>query len=246
MAALLYAGPFAMVTGSTACRAYRLKYVPADARVQILVPHGVQRSSIPIARIRRTRHLPSPRVVRNFPCAPPERAALDACTEAKSLRTVRAVLCDVVQEGLTTADRLVDVAKGLRTTNTLVRSALSDIIAGCRSAPECELRDLIATSQSLPEPRWNLPLPDQPRTDRDRHLLPDACWPEARLVVEIDSSEWHRRGEKAEETERRRAHYASLGWRVIPVSPRRIREEPHKILAEIEAAYRLGVSGAVG
>jgi hypothetical protein len=110
-----------------------------------------------------------------------------------------------VQEGLTTANRLVDSAKSLRTANILVRSALSDITVGCRSAPECELRDVISTSQSLPEPRWNLPLPDQPRTDHDRRLLPDVCWPEARLVVEIDSSEWHRRGEKAEETERRGA-----------------------------------------
>ena len=89
------------------------------------------------------------------------------------------------------------------------------------------------TSRILPEPQWNQRLPDTGGT----HVYPDACWAEVRLVVEIDSLEWHGFGDAPEQTERRRALYARLGWRVIPISPRRLREEPDAVLREIEQAY---------
>src|SRR5215203_4875448 len=69
--ALLYAGPEAMVTGPTACRAYGLRYVPATGGPELLVPEHVQRAPMAIATIHRTRVLPVPRDVHSFPCAPP-------------------------------------------------------------------------------------------------------------------------------------------------------------------------------
>ncbi|MGH8823768.1 MAG: hypothetical protein ACRDVN_04760 [Jiangellaceae bacterium] len=62
---------------------------------------------------------------------------------------------------------------------------IEDVVAGCRSAPECELRDIVRSSRVLPEPRWNKPLPGYPS------ITPDACWPLARLVAEVNSREWH-------------------------------------------------------
>ncbi len=73
-------------------------------------------------------------------------------------------------------------------------------------------------------------------------MLPDACWPEARLVVEVDSRSWHGFGDAPERTERRRARYAALGWTVLPVSPARLRAEPAAVLRQIEAAYLAGVA----
>jgi len=61
-------------------------------------------------------------------------------------------------------------------------------------------------------------------------------------VVEVDSRSWHGFGNAPEHTERRRALLASRGWRVLPVAPTRIRREPTAVLAEIEAAYRAGIS----
>lgn len=240
-AGLLFAGPSAMVTGTTACRAYGLKYVPASGRPELLVPERVQRARIPIARIRRTRILPAARQVRSFPCAPPERAAVDACRDQLVLRPVRALLCEIVQRGLATPDQLVaTLAGGPSAGSALPRRALEDVMAGCRSAPECELRDLLSGSHVLPEARWNHPLPDP----RGAGLVPDARLDEARLVIEIDSVEWHRFGETPEMTERRRARLAALGWTVLPVSPRRIRKEPVAVLGEIEAAYLAGIARA--
>jgi hypothetical protein len=118
----------------------------------------------------------------------------------------------------------------------LVSRVLSDVGAGCRSAPECEIRDLIRTSKVLPEPVWNQPLPGA----SEPPLVPDGQWRQARLVLEIDSVEWHRFGERAEQTERRRARYAALGWRVAPISPRRVRDSPAAVLRELEEAYLAG------
>jgi hypothetical protein len=238
-AALLYAGEEAMVTGTVACRAYGLQYVPSASCPEILVPEHVQRAPIGIAKFRRTRYLPTPRNIRSFPCAPPERAVLDACRSLTVLRPVRALLCEVVQRGLTIPDELLGaLEKGPSAGSAWPRRVLADVIAGCRSAPECETRDLVSMSTVLDEPAWNEPLPDPDGSD----LRPDAHWKRARLALEVDSIEWHRFGDSVEATERRRARYAALGWTVLPVSPRRIREEPAAVLAEIEAAFLAGLA----
>lgn len=232
-AALLYAGDEAMVTGAYACRGYGMQYVPheANATLELLVPAHVRRAPVAIAKIRRVKSVPAARMVRGIPCAPPERAALDACRDVKSLRDVRAVLCEVVQRQLTKVERLVAEygsvdQRGMKN----ARRALDDVLVGCRSAPECELRDVIRTSTVIGEPVWNEPLPD------DASLIPDGYYREVRLALEIDSAEHHGFGDRPELTEQRRARYASLGWRVIPISPRRLRHEPKAVLAEIEAA----------
>ncbi len=232
-AALLYAGDETMVTGAYACRGYGMQYVPqqASATLELLVPAHVRRAPIPIARIRRVKSLPAARIVRGIPCAPPERAVFDACRDARSLRDARAVLCEVVQRQLTNVERLVaEFGSVDRRGMAIAHRALSDVIAGCRSAPECELRDLIRTSTVIGEPAWNQPLPD------DASLIPDGYYKAARLVLEVDSVEHHGFGDGPRLTEQRRARYASLGWRVLPISPLRIRQEPKAVLAEIEAA----------
>lgn len=240
-AALLYAGDEAMVTGAYACRGYGMQYVPqqANAVPEILVPAHVRRAPISIAKIRRVKSLPASRFVRGIPCAPPERAALDACRDVKSLRNVRAVLCEVVQRQLTKVERLAaEFGDVDRRGMEHARRALEDVLAGCRSAPECELRDLIRASTIIGEPVWNEPLPD------DDSLIPDGYYRAARLALEVDSFEHHGLGDGPEHTEQRRARYASLGWRVLPISPVRIRQEPKALLAEIEAAVLADIPDA--
>jgi hypothetical protein len=237
-AAVLYAGPQAVVTGAYACRAHGLDYAPGRAIV-ILVPPGVRRAPIDIATIRRVATMPTSRILRGIPCTAPERAALDASREAKTLRDARAILCEVVQRALTTPERLIAEfdrmdTRGMR----LAKQALEDVSAGCRSAPECELRDLIRTSTVLSEPVWTTPLPDAD------DLIPDGHYEEARVALEVDSIEWHQLGVAPADTEKRRAKYANLGWRVVPISPRRLRQEPEDVLKEIEQAVRRGLDDA--
>ncbi|MBB5785938.1 type IV toxin-antitoxin system AbiEi family antitoxin domain-containing protein [Jiangella mangrovi] len=236
-AALLRGGAAAMISGGHACRAYGLRYVPDDAPLICLVPAGAQPAAMAFAEFRRAAALPASRWIDGVPVAPPARAVIDTCRGRFPLRAVRALLCEAVQSGLTTRELLADAVGDARWQGSaLVRLALGDVRAGCRSAPECELRDLVRTSLVLDEPLWNRPLPEE----ADAQLTPDAHWRDARVVVEVDSSEWHRLGDGPERTERRRAHYAALGWTVVPVSPWRLRHEPRTVLAEIEAAVQSG------
>jgi hypothetical protein len=127
----------------------------------------------------------------------PAHAAVDVARRLGNLGDVRAVLCEAVQRGLATPEDLErELKDGPSAGSALPRRALADIAAGCRSPPECEVRDLVRASTMLPEPRWNQPL----RGANDRSLIPDTCWPEARLIVEVDSIEWHRFGDRPEAT----------------------------------------------
>ncbi len=156
---------------------------------------------------------------------------------AGALRNTRALMCEVVQRGKCTVDQLAaELGATSRNDTAVAQAVMADLRAGCRSAPECELRELVDASPVLPEPRWNRVLPGA------RDIYPDACWPDARLVVEVDSRAFHGFGDAPARTERRRARYAELGWTVLPVAPSRIRSEPVRLLAEIESAYRAGLA----
>jgi hypothetical protein len=61
---------------------------------------------------------------------------------------------------------------------------VADLVAGCRSAPECELRDLVRTSTTLLEPVWNQPLPGAD------DLIPDGYMRDspAAVLAEIEAA----------------------------------------------------------
>jgi len=237
-AAVLHAGEPSWLTGLSVCRLWELRYLPIRIpKVEVLVVEGRRVRAVSFVQVSRTSRPPEKTWwFEGFPTVPPARAVITAARSFVDLREVRALLCEPVQRGMVTPAALVDeLAAGESAGSALPRRALADVAAGCRSAPECERRDLVRTSRILPDARWNQPLPGA------SGLVPDACWPEARLIVEIDSAEWHRLGDAPERTERRRARLAALGWLVIPVSPRRLREEPALVLREIESAYRAGL-----
>jgi hypothetical protein len=160
---------------------------------------------------------------------------IPAKVEARLLRNTRALLCEVVQRRRAAVADLVDELDAAhRSGLATARNAMEDVLAGCRSAPECELRDLVLSSRVLPGPRWNRPLPGY---EGEPRIIPDCCWPEARLVVEVNSTQFHKLGLGPERTEQRMARYAELGWLVIPLSPYRIRTESAAVLRQLEATY---------
>lgn len=164
--------------------------------------------------------------------SPVDRAAPLATRHLVKVRDVRAVLGDVVQRRLTTVERLSRTLEHEPTAGSaLPRRVLDELGAGCRSVPEIELRDLVLTRPALARHvRWNHPV------DADgRRFVADACWPEARLIVEVDSIAHHGLGDGPEGTSRRRAALTAAGWTVLSISPRRIREDPHRLLDEIVA-----------
>jgi very-short-patch-repair endonuclease len=232
-AAVLSGGSGAVLSGAYACRAYGLRYVPAIEPPLVLVPVTSRGRASALARLQRSTRTAAVRTLDGIPLVGVEQAVLDTAAQSRSLQNVRALVCDSVQQRLTTPQRLAAaLADAPRRHTRLARLAVADVAAGCRSAPECELRDLIRRSRLLPEPRWNVPLPILP------DVTPDAWFEQVRLVLEVDSAEHHAGGLAPEQTQRRHARIAAAGWTLLPISPRRIRREPQPLLLEIESAYR--------
>lgn len=224
----------AMLTGASALRAFGCRYAE-DPRTHLLVSTVRPLPADETVILTRTRQLPEPAWLGQRPLAPAARATIDALSLLPDLRSQRAVACEAVHRGLTSASEL-SAALGTRGGGglTLTRRVLDDIGANCWSAPECEFRDLVATSRVLPEPRFNLRLSE---VGGPTGVIADAVWAEGKLIVEIDSVDFHGDRDSAEATATRRNHLIAAGWLVIDVTPGRLRREPAAFLAVVERAY---------
>jgi hypothetical protein len=99
-AALMYAGPTAMVTGLEACRRQGVRRGPGpDATVHVLVDHTRQVSSCGFLVVERTRRLPAPDLVDGFRLAPVAWACLDAVRRLRLAVEIAELLSDAVQRG---------------------------------------------------------------------------------------------------------------------------------------------------
>jgi len=233
-AALLFAGPDAQLHSVTAAVRYRIRYLPKDPQTHILVPHEQHTSDRPGLVVHRTHRMPRPVTVNGLRCAPAARAVIDLSRGLTSLRDVRAILADTVQRRYARIEQLeLELAHGHSAGSALPRRAVADLVAGCRSAPECELRDLVSNSKVLPEPRWNAPV----RLGGRLLGIADAWWPEALMAAEVNSREHHFAEADWEATMQRQAGFAAHGILVVPVSPARLRSAPGAVLAELESGW---------
>ena len=234
-AALLHGGPSAQLTAATASLLHGFRYAPTEAGVvDVLVDARAPARSRGFVLITHTTMLPTPWWLDGMPVSPVDRAVVDASRQLRTLRDVRALLCESVQRRRTTVARLEDcLSQGHTAGSALARRVLGDIYAGCGSAPECEMRDLFMGSRVLRDLEFNQPVV------QDGVLLgvPDAQVRRLRLAFECDSREYHEFGDDPELTMCRRAGFAGGGWLVVPFSPWRIRDDPAGVLRDAEGAY---------
>ncbi len=236
LAAVLYAGPRAVITGLAALRRLGVKAQPSQA-VDVLVPHAVKRASAGHVRLHRVRQLPmlatSDREIR-FVLVP--RAVIDAARWMTDVRDVRAVMCAAVQQGRCSVDHLAaELAERRSPGSALPRLVLAEVGLGIRSPAEGDLMDLIKAS-GLPEPLYN------PRLYVGKALLavPDAWWPEASVAAEVDSREWHLSARDWEHTMDRHDGMTAAGISVLHFSPGQIRQQGGKVIMQIRDALRNG------
>src|ERR1700761_5054127 len=189
IAAALYAGPRAVISGAAALRYHRLPSPPPEV-IDVLVPAPIQRRSTAYVRLHRTRRLPAQ--IYELPCrayASPARAAADAALWLSDLREVRTVIAGAVQNrgGCTVRELADELRAGPIRNSALLRQVLSEVSDGVRSAPEADPRRRVRPA-GLPMPMFN------PRLYLPNGVFlgcPDAWWPEAGLAVEVDSRQWH-------------------------------------------------------
>lgn len=233
VAALLYAGSDAQLTAVTSLQLRGLRYLPSDERVHVLLPAARRVASRSFVVVRRSTDLPAAQRVAGFPVSPAARAAIDACRWLRAVSEAVSLLAEAVQRRTCTRSMLADeLARGPRQGSAVARAALTAIGSGADSAPEADMAALLATSTFLPTPQVNHHI-----WVRGRHYVGDFCWPEARLVIEIDSVEHHGFGAAAEWTARRRAELTADGWTVLSISPARVRREGPVVLAQVEDTY---------
>ncbi|MPZ82190.1 MAG: hypothetical protein GEV28_18035 [Actinophytocola sp.] len=234
-AALLYAGPDALVTGLEACTRHGLRNTPADERVHLLVPDGRKVHSSGYVVIERTRRLPEQVVRDGVPLAPLTRSVLDACRRLKAFDPVRALLTEAVQRGgLHPHWLLHELEMGSQRGTAIPREVLKDVTAGARSVAEIDAMRVWRRT-GLPQPVWNMPL----HHDHGAYVAtPDAWCDEVGLAWEIDSFEFHFRRADYADTVSRNARYAAAGVVVVQTVPNRLRNEPDAVAAELVAAYR--------
>lgn len=236
MAALLHAGPGAVLTGPAALRLLEIISGEPD-RFDVLVPASRRRKSLDFVVVHRTNRMP--RYIRHGgrSYAMPERALADTVHTMTDLREVRALIAGAIQRGDTSVGALTrELGEGHRPGSGLLRQVLAEAGEGVRSVAEAELRDLIKRAR-LPMPMFNARLY---ATDGAFMAVADAWWPDAGVVAEVDSREWHLKPADWERTMSRHDLLISHGILVLHFSPARIRREPAAVAGAIAGALRAG------
>ncbi len=240
VAAYLYAGPGAQVTGAAVLRYYGASAVPAEPYVRVLVAHPRQIASTSFVRVHRSRRLdPNPRHDGPLVTTSPARAVVEAARHLGNAATVRAMVADVVDRQLATLEELAaELAVGPRQGSAMVRRAL-DTVVGAPSSARAVLTAVLAASAVLPQVLW-----------RPRLFAPDGCalpspdaWiAEVDLGLDIDSGDWER-------TVARHATLGQYGAQLLHVHPDRVTDDPEGVRREVERAYldrlRAGVRGTI-
>jgi hypothetical protein len=238
MAALLYGGPHAALTGTRALRRIgvrgtdRLAFAPHD-RAHVLVPHARKRASHGFVQVERTIAMPSVRDLHGFRVVPPVRAVADACRRCTDEDAVRGLVFDVVQRSVVAREALYDeVARGQIRGSRFIRRALLEVFAGARSVPEGDVRrafERAGVDGLVFNPRLY--------TAGGAFLAsPDVYDATSGVCLEVDSREHHFGVASWEATMRRHAIMTAAGLAVLHVPPSRIAAEPASVVAEFEAA----------
>ena len=143
VASWLWAGPDAVLTSMSALARHGLA-VGSVSDVRFLTGTGRARRQRGVSVVRTTR-VPRARLLGGLPTAPVERALADAARFADApAERARALTIAALQDGLTSADRLVEELRASRPNGTLpIRLGLDDFTRGAWSLPEVWLEQAI-------------------------------------------------------------------------------------------------------
>lgn len=227
-AALLRAGPGAVVTGAEACRRHGL---PARGpEMHVLVPGSARGSGCLILE----RASPMPACdIGGFPLVSVDRAVVDACRPLRSADEATALIAAAIQQRRCTPESLRGEARTNRFGTKLVRSVLEEL-GRAESVAERDARRLSRRIR-LTTPHWNVTI-----ADADGLIIgrPDAWFDDVGLAWEIDSKAFHYRPRDYERTLARNSRYAAAGILVLQTLPTRLRDRPDQVAQELKKAHR--------
>jgi len=234
MAALLYGGPQAMITGAEACRWYGLR-VPEQfpaSDVHLLVPHQQRILSSEYVIAERTRRLPGAWIRQGIRLAPLPRATTDAVRRIRAEEPVGHLLIEAVQRGFCSPAGLgSELDEGTKRGTAVPRRLLKEW-TDLRSVAELHAKKLADRLPVRPS-HWNVDV----QASVGYVGCPDAWWDEVALAWEIDSFEFHFSRDGYARTLRRNNRYAAAGIKVVQTLPSQLRDDPEGVLQELASAY---------
>lgn len=243
LAALLYAGSPAALTGLTALRrrgvrALRLQEVSDDEPerpepIHVLVPHSRRRLSTGFVRVERTHRFPADvQTSGGLVLVSVDRAVADAARRLRRPADVSALVAEVVHRELTDIDALRrELDEGSRRGSALLRDALGPVEDGARSGPESDLVRILRAAD-IPAVHLNATILD----GSGRFVaVPDVWLDDVAVAVEVDSIEHHAGPDGFASTVRRNARYAAAGVTVLSVLPSELRDHAGRVLHELLA-----------
>jgi len=226
LAAVLACGPGALLSHRSAGALWALRQT-ASAKVDVTVSRGGSHGHSRIAVHRSRCLLPADRArIDNIPVTSLPRTLLDL---AETLSPHKLELAVEAAErrrllDLRAIDELLERSNGRHGIKAL-RTALS-LPSGTLEARSPLERRFIAFCRmhDLPRPRLNVIVAG--------HEV-DANWPSAKLVVELDSVEFHHTRAAFERDRSKDIEFQLAGQRVIRVTDRRLEGDPGRLAAEI-------------
>ena len=236
IAALLFAGPHALLTGVEACRrhGFRDAGLPHTDDIHVLVPHRHKVKSCEFVTIERTHRLPEATMRNDFPVAPNARATIDAARRLRGTEEVGQLLIEAIQRGRCSPRALAwEIENGSPRGTALPRRLLSEW-QDLRSVAEGRAKKLSRRLRLAPS-HWNAAVHDA----TGRYIgRPDAWWDDVALAWEIDSIEFHFHRSDYSRTLERNSRYAAAGIPVVQTLPSRLETAPDEVLAELQDAHR--------
>lgn len=239
VAALLYAGPEAVITGAFAARHYGLVASGPDY-IDVLVPVRIRTQSVRFVRVIHTTRMPG-EVFRNgsIRIAGPDRAVADAVRGYRGIDDARSLICAAIQRRQCSLAGLAEeLSVGPKRGSALLRQGLRDAAAGIWSAAEGQLMDLIRRSD-LPEPEYNVALY---APDGEFLGIVDAWWQRAGVAAEVDSREFHFSDKDWFDTMKRHNRITKKRVQLMHFPPARIQTEGAAVLAELRSAIETGLA----
>jgi hypothetical protein len=231
-AALLYAGPGAVVTGLAALRAHRVAAVlPGDPHIKVLIPHGRRRQSHGFVLIGRTTRPPEPVRIEGCGVAPLPRAAVDACLDLKDKEYVRSIINELVYSRRCTAAELcAELSAHQMQRSARMRAVLAEFSAGIRTGEEAECQERLARAIA-PRPVWNRRLVEQ--ATGCVAVLPGAFWPDRGVALEVSPGFLPSPAALDRAAARRRWMASVLRLTVAQVTPTQVRERWDEVWEEL-------------
>lgn len=232
-AALLHAGPCAVITGMHGARLHGLSSPPAEAPIHVLIPHSSRLQSYSKIVVERTTRLPTPEWKNGFPVAPLPRAVIDGARTWQTRALTQAMLIETVQNGCPPKELISELEHGCRRGTGLPRAIVREMTALVRSLLEYEAFKHLPEFD-LPPPFYDVELFDVRGT---RIGCPHVWFDDVGLAVEVDSFPFQLSPAGWAAILERNSQYRAHGVIVVQVPLSHVREQPRTVMETIRSAY---------